>query len=297
VYDRCVLVATSETRIGNAGMHTTLVFERKVRATFVLRDRLAYDTRFAAAAAGRAENVGHVFLVVAGRYTPAAGEPIAAPVGFVLADDEIERVGAKSRTFRTDGEQVHVVHLRFERDELRVPIGLAAGPLQLPASTWELAARVVRDPTGFGAILDALASAGVSAGSVRIETEEPEHYRRLWGALAPLYRTHGGTVSLKQLAASLDMSMRQVGRDAKELAATFGFGNGYRDALLVLRLRHAVLLLSAPEATVADVATAVGYGSPIAMARAFRDAKLPAPSAIQAAMRGTAGEAEGRAIE
>jgi transcriptional regulator GlxA family with amidase domain len=46
-----------------------------------------------------------------------------------------------------------------------------------------------------------------------------------------------------------------------------------------------VLLLSAPGATVADVATTVGYGSPIAMARAFRDARLPAPSAIQTALR------------
>jgi transcriptional regulator GlxA family with amidase domain len=82
------------------------------------------------------------------------------------------------------------------------------------------------------------------------------------------------------------MSMRQVGRDAKEMATTFGFGHGYRDSLLVLRLRVAALLLSAPEATVADVAATVGYGGAIAMARAFRDAKLPAPSAVQAAVRG-----------
>jgi hypothetical protein len=37
---------------------------------------------------------------------------------------------------------------------------------------------------------------------------------------------------------------------------------------------------------VAEVAKLVGYGSPIAMARAFRDAKLPAPSTIQDALRG-----------
>ena len=136
------------------------------------------------------------------------------------------------------------------------------------------------------ALLDALAATGITKGSVTIEPEEPERYRRLWEALKPLYQTYGGTASLKQLANSLEMSMRQVGRDAKELAATFGFGSGYRDALLVLRLRSAALLLSAPEGTVAEVATAVGYGSPIAMARAFRDAKLPAPSVVQAALRG-----------
>jgi AraC-like DNA-binding protein len=115
-------------------------------------------------------------------------------------------------------------------------------------------------------------------------TEEPERFRRLWGAMAPLFQQHGATTSLKQLASSLDMSMRQVGRDAKELSAAFGIGGGYRESLLVLRMRLAVLLLSAPGASVADVAKAVGYGSPIALARAFRDAKLPAPSTVQDAM-------------
>jgi transcriptional regulator GlxA family with amidase domain len=122
-------------------------------------------------------------------------------------------------------------------------------------------------------------------GHVTVTAEEPERFRRLWSAMQPLYATYGATTSLKQIASSLGMSMRQVGRDAKDLAAAFGIGGGYRDALLVLRLRVAVLLLSAPDATVADVAKLVGYGSAIAMARAFRDAKLPAPSVIQTALR------------
>ncbi|MFT3693313.1 MAG: hypothetical protein QM831_09255 [Kofleriaceae bacterium] len=280
-----MLTATSEIRIGNAGMHTTLLLERSVRGTIVRRDKLAYDTRYAAAVAGKAEKVGHVYLVVSGRYAPAAGEPITGPVGMILADDEIERLTPKSRTFRTDGEQIHVIHLRYERDDIISPIGMSAGALPLPDSFWTIARHVMDHPMDIGHVFDALATHNITKPAVRIH-DEPERYRRLWDALRPLYDTHGGTVSLKQLAASLDMSMRQVGRDAKDLASTFGFGNGFRDALLVLRLRVAVLLLSAPEATVADVASAVGYGSPIAMARAFRDAKLPAPSAVQAAVRG-----------
>ncbi|CAN5592589.1 hypothetical protein BH11MYX1_BH11MYX1_19190 [soil metagenome] len=279
-----LLTATSQIRIGNAGMHTTLVLERSVRGTVVRRDRLAYDTRFAATVAGKAEPVGHVFLVVAGLSTPTVGEAIQCPFGVVLADDEIERLGATSRTFRTDGDQVHVIHLRYHREDIAAPIGMAAGPLRLPAGFWDSAHRVMEQPTAIGDLFDALASAGVTRPAVRIH-EEPERYRRLWDALRPLYETYGGTVSLKQLAGSLEMSMRQVGRDAKDLANTFGVGNGFRDALLVLRLRVAVLLLSGPEATVGEVATLVGYGSAIAMARAFRDAKLPPPSAVQAAVR------------
>ena len=281
-----MLTATSESRIGNAAMQTTLVFERQVRATVVRRQRLAYDTRFAAAASGKPEPVGHVFMIVTGRFAPAVGEAVDGPVAIVLADDEIERVGAKSRTFRTDGERVDVIHMRFERSELTAPIGLAAGQLALAPECWDAARALIDGTTTFGALIDTLAASGVTKGSVAIEANEPERYRRLWEALQPLYQTYGGTASLKQLANSLNMSMRQVGRDAKELAGTFGFGHGYRDALLVLRLRTAALLLSAPEGTVAEVASAVGYGSPIAMARAFRDAKLPAPSAVQAALRG-----------
>ena len=41
----------------------------------------------------------------------------------------------------------------------------------------------------------------------------------------------------------------------------------------VLRLRAAVLLLSAPGGTPSDVARTVGYGSLDAMGRAFRDAQ------------------------
>jgi transcriptional regulator GlxA family with amidase domain len=137
-------------------------------------------------------------------------------------------------------------------------------------------------------LLDALARAGVIDGAVSstLCADEPERFRRLWGAIEPLYASYGAGTSLKQIASSLGMSMRQVGRDAKELATTFGVGGGYRDALLVLRLRVAALLLSAPGSTVGDVAKAVGYGGAIAMARAFRDAKLPPPSAVQAALAG-----------
>jgi len=120
-------------------------------------------------------------------------------------------------------------------------------------------------------LLEALASARVVDGTLATTlcADEPERFRRLWEALRPLFAAHGAGTSLKQVAASLDMSMRQIGRDAKDLADTFGIGVGYRDALLVVRLRTASLLLSAPGATVADVAAAAGYGSAIAMARAF----------------------------
>ena len=290
-----MLVATSEVRIGSAGVQSTLLFERAVRGTVVRRRALAFDTRYAAAAYGTPEPVGHVFLLLAGRVVLDTGEVIHAPVAYLLADDEIERPIQGSRTYRTDGAEVDVVQLRIHEDHLRIPIGLGHGPLALSPACWDAVAGLVDhaaqvDAPRVAGLLDALAGAGVVASSLgeTVISDEPERFRRLWAAFEPLYSTYGATTSLKQLAGSLGMSMRQVGRDAKELSTAFGFGTGYRDALLTLRLRVAVLLLSAPEATVAEVARLVGYGSAIALARAFRDAKLPAPSAIQAAMRDAA---------
>jgi len=274
-------------------MRSTLLFERAVRGFVVRRESLSFDTKFAASASGKPDPVGHLFLMPAGRWVHPSGETLQAPVAFLLADDEIERLHKSSRTFRTDGAQVDVVQLRIAKPSLRAPVGIASGPVALPPTAWDAIDQLVTHaPRGdwqdVARLLDALASASVVAASIpkTVIADEPERFRRLWEALEPLYSTYGATTSLKQLASSLGMSMRQVGRDAKELSAAFGIGGGYRDALLMLRLRGAVLLLSAPDAAVADVAKLVGYGSPIAMARAFRDAKLPSPSVIQAAMRG-----------
>jgi len=288
-----VLVATSESSVGSAGARTSLVLERAIRGTLVERRGLTFDTKYAAAASGKPEPVGHLFALIEGSLQLDDGTIFEPPVALMLADDEWERRGKNSRTFRTWGAKFDVVQLRFSKDTLRVPIGISHGPVALSPACWEAArALLARGPSGdvtvLAAMLDALASANVIAGTVpgTVMEQEPERFRRLWDALRPLYQTHGATASLKQLAGSLGMSMRQVGRDAKELSKAFGIGGGYRDALLVLRLRTAVLMLSAPEAGVAEVAKLVGYGSPIAMARAFRDADLPAPSAIQADVRG-----------
>lgn len=282
-----MLVATSEARLGQSAVRSSLLFERAVRGTVVHREALAFDTRFAAAATGKLEPVGHLFMMLAGRFVSDRGEVMHGPVAFMLGDDEWERRGKTTRTFRTDGATVDVVQLRIARDHIRVPIGLDAGALTLSPTTWNgVAALLAREPdaAALAHLLDALTADRIIVATP-VVTEEPERFRRLWGAMAPLFQEHGATTSLKQLASSLDMSMRQVGRDAKELSAAFGIGGGYRESLLVLRMRLAVLLLSAPGASVADVAKAVGYGSPIALARAFRDAKLPAPSAVQDAVR------------
>ncbi|MDX2093227.1 MAG: hypothetical protein SFX73_35620, partial [Kofleriaceae bacterium] len=116
--------------------------------------------------------------------------------------------------------------------------------------------------------------------------DEPERFVRLWDVLRPLYEDLATSASLKQIAIVAKLSLRQLGRDLGDLTRTFGlFGAGFRDAMRVLRLRAAVLLLSSPGASPSDVAKGVGYGSLDAMGRAFRDASLPAPSVVQEYVR------------
>src|SRR5258706_4193780 len=133
-----MLVVNGGTRTGGPGVSSTVVLEGGVRGTIVLRDRLAFDTRFAAAASGKPEPVGHLFLLAEGRFV-IDGAATAAPVAYLLADDEIERPRAGVRTFRTDGERAHVIQLRFARTALRAPIGIANGPLALPPACWDAA--------------------------------------------------------------------------------------------------------------------------------------------------------------
>jgi AraC-like DNA-binding protein len=284
-----MLVATNEVAVGPARVRTTFGLERVVRASVVERVGLAFDSRFAAAMPAGPPR-GTLYLVVSGRVvTPTA--TCDAPVALALLDGELERVVDRSRGFRVDGPRADTVELLFHREGALAPRGLAAGPVALPPACWSAAAAVVarRDAASFGALLAALADTGAIARDLGAPVGDAElgRFARIWPVFEALYGEHTGATSLKLIAGRLGMSVRQVTRDADDLAATFGLPGGYRDTLRALRLRLATLLLSAP-ASIADVAARAGYGSAIAMARAFRDAGLPAPRAVQAAITSAA---------
>ena len=69
--------------------------------------------------------------------------------------------------------------------------------------------------------------------------------------------------TLQEVGSASGLSTRQLDRYVKSFVTTFGLvGDRWRASTLHLRLKLAVLLLSADEASVADVASAVGYGEP-----------------------------------
>jgi AraC-like DNA-binding protein len=284
-----MLVASSERRFSSSRLRSTIVLERRLRGHLVLRDRLVFDTRFATPALGGA--LATLYVVGAGNFRIADREPLVGPHAFLLAETELERVVPGALTFRSWGHPSITLELRLLAEDVVAPIGLDLGALALGPRSWaafEAMLATVHDRTPIAGpmreLLEGLADDAIIARRVAdsIAAEEPEPLARLWAALAPLYESQATSASIFQLARLTKLSLRQLHRDLKLFAKTYGMpGEGFRDTLKVLRLRTAVILLSAPEATATEVARLVGYGSLEAMGRALRDAGLPAPSVIQ----------------
>jgi AraC-like DNA-binding protein len=284
-----MLSATSLRAFGTSTLKTTIFLERQFRAHLVYRDRLLYDTTYAPPAK-KAQPFVHVYATLKGSISVDGGPAHEGPHVYVLAETEFDRMEKGSPTLRSWGNPGVIVELRVPAQYMRVPIGIKNGALQLPDSVWAAYQRLEAEGSegALYQVLVELVTAGVLAKDLTagVVTEEPERFVRLWTVLKPLYEDQATSASLKQIAIIAKLSLRQLGRDLGDLTRTFGlFGAGFRDAMRVLRLRAAVLMLSAPGSTPSDVARTVGYGSLDAMGRAFRDAALPAPSVVQAAVK------------
>lgn len=284
-----MLSATSTRAFGQSTLRTTVFLERRFRANLVTRDRLLYSSKYAPPAKKPSQFV-HIYVSLQGWVEPEGGVATAGPQCYVLAEDEFDRVQPTSPTFRSWGAPSAIVELRVPAADVRRPIGLAHGPIELPPAAWDAyhALDRTRAAAELHQVIAQLGEAGVISHDLASNPikDEPERFVRLWEVLRPLYEDLATSASLKQIAIIAKLSLRQLGRDLGDLTRTFGlFGAGFRDAMRVLRLRAAVLLLSSPDASPSEVAKAVGYGSLDAMGRAFRDAALPAPSIVQDAVR------------
>jgi AraC-like DNA-binding protein len=283
-----VLSAHSHVEFAGSTLRSTIFLERRLRVHVIRRERLLFDSAYMPPAV-RTSPFVHLFAQLSGTIV-VDGVPLPGPCAVMLAETEFDRVAAGAPTFRSFGAQCTIIEARLPTDAVRSPIGLAHGPIALADDVWAACSALEAAPSepAVHQLIAALATTGaVSQGlSSSVVAREPERFLRLWAVLRPLYGNLATSASLKQIAALTDLSLRQLGRDLADLTRTFGlFGAGFRDAMRVLRLRAAVLLLSAPGGTPSDVASAVGYGSLDAMGRAFRDAQLPAPSVVQAAVR------------
>ncbi len=285
-----MLSAQGQFEFAGGALRSTVFFERRLRMHLLRRERLLFDSRFAPPGKPGTSHA-HLFVQLAGTFTIAGGEPIAAPCAFVLAESELERVARGALTYRSFGERSTIIEARVAAADVLRPVGLVHGPIALAAPVWAAYHALDANPceAGLHDLITRLGDTGVLSRNLTtsVVATEPRRFQRAWAALRPFYeRDLATSVSLKQIAALIELSPRQAGRDLSDLTRTFGlFGAGFSYALRINRLLVAVLLLSAPEGTPSRVAREIGYGSLDAMGRAFRDAKLPKPSVIRAAVR------------
>jgi AraC-like DNA-binding protein len=285
-----MLSAQGQLELAGSSMRSSVFLERRLRMHVLHRKRLLFDSTFVPPARG-ASGSAHLFVQMSGTFVIAGAGSYAAPCAFVLAETELDHMQRGALTYRSFGERSTVIEVRVPAADLRRPVGLVHGPIELADSVWAAYHALDAEPTepAVYELITRLGDTDVLSRDLTasVVAREPERFARLWAALRPQYEQDLATsASLKLLAARAGLSSRQIGRDVRDLTHTFGlFGAGFRYALRVNRLLVAVLLLSAPDGTPSQVALAVGYGSLDAMGRAFRDAHLPAPSVVQAVVR------------
>lgn len=244
-------------------------------------------------------------LVVRGRYRT-FGKLLAETFGdrTALALRHEQYQGANSErpfSFRCeaeDGGPIVVVEWHAPSEIIGTLPALPA-VVDLDDETWSAAKRAgvlsESDEAGLEAsvreLVTRLAARGVitEEGAAKTLRDPPAPIARLWRALKPTIEHLALSVTAADLGAGVDLSTSQVERAFRRWATAFALvGPGLKSMTHLLRLNTAVLFLSAADASVADVAQATGYGSPDAMARAFRDAGLDSPTAVQRLVRGSA---------
>lgn len=281
-----MLVARSDWTHGASRMRATVFLGEELRAQLVHREHLVFDSRYAYSPCAP-RGVATLLMVRRGVVETSSGARSTGRAIWILRESELERVEADAVSFRAWGEPFHAINLVMPRSRVRAPVGLDHAPVVGSASTWAafdaLAAGDSEPEPRVVALLRALASDRLIDATVAasVRRDESPAMRRLWSAVADRYAEHDTSVYTDLFATLAGLSPRQIARDLREISTRFGLFGGFRSTVRTLRLRRAVLLLSAPSMSVSDVAHAVGYGSVDAMGRAFRDARLPPPHLVR----------------
>jgi AraC-like DNA-binding protein len=292
-----MLVARSSTAIRSTHLRHVVCFSRPLCAVFVDRTGLVFDTRFVPGAEAEATaSSACLYILLQGVWRPEGGEPFVGPVAFVLSEAQLEgAAGARPFTFRAWGDPYVAIELRVTTAHLTAPLGSEPRTIALDDATWAKAREAATvhqhdDSTTRQSVVDlvrCLADGGVLRRSlVDHVSDRSPGFERLWDAMRPIVERLYASPSLQELSAESGLSIRQLTRELTAFVGTFSLvKTGWRAVTKRLRLKLAVLFLSADDVSIGEIARTVGYGSSDAMARAFRDAGLPSPSDVQASVR------------
>ncbi len=290
-----MLAASGGTSFGSATVRSTMLFDQRFWAHVVERRHLRFDSQFIPRAE-RPSQCSLIYFLVEGTFAIDGRDPFVGPALFGMDEDDFEGAGSRAPLrFVAEGELFVGLDLRFARRDVNADFSRGPQKLEVAERAWTAARDLVasRDQSGAAramrSLIEALEHADILRPGLAARVGEGDaRFGRFWKGVSHFISSYQALPSLKELADRSELSVRQVARDAQAFLDAFGvLGSRWREVTLRSRLRLAVLGLSAAEVTVSDVARASGYGSTDAMARAFRDAGLPPPSAVQAALRPT----------
>ena len=264
------------------------------------RAGFALDTRFIPAAEAVAADRTCIYLLLCGRFVlhGAGGASFAGPTAFIVSEEQLEGAsGSRSCTFRSDGAPLASIELHLPRSYVAAAGGVPL-PFPMDEAGWAAAAELfsaLEEERAANLLnerlprliheLTRLAITTPDALAVVRQPTPPAIERVLGAMLRAIERMYlGGT--MKDLETATGTSPRQLARDIENAVRVLGLaGLGWRLTSRHLRLKIAVMLLSAEHATVGEVARIVGWGSADAMTRAFRNAGLAAPTVVQREIR------------
>jgi hypothetical protein len=139
-----------------------------------------------------------------------------------------------------------------------------------------------------GAIFARLRSAGVPFDAWRAKdliVPVPPTLQRVADALGRNLSRIGTQPGTAELERELGLSRRRIAQLVGELASRYGLnGTDWRTMRDRWRVLASLLAMSHPLARTEAVARAVGYGSANALCHAYREASLPSPSQVRAAL-------------
>lgn len=289
--------ATARRQLGDGSFQVTLVFERRFTLHVVERRALAFDSRFVPAPTARSEN-SLLYLVLEGELELCSSPPreLRGPVAVRMEEATFEGAPAgASGGLRTRGAVFRALELRAHRSDLAAPSAGEIEVIELGPDIWASAQALhasarAGDPSLQARVsgwLDALAAGGWASRelSTSVTAEDPR-FARVWAGVRPLAERFSLLPSLDELAGVSGLSLRQLARDIEGFVRTFRLPDrSWRETTRRLRLKTALLGLSASGLSISEVARAAGFGSVEAMARAFRDNGLPPPSAVRESLR------------
>lgn len=289
-----MLIADGSWNRGDALLDSCVFFARGVRIHLMTTRGLTFDSRFLCPFQTGGGSLTLIALLegqAAFRESPTEEQQLRQRTIFRLEDNEYDRRHASAPVLRLSGSPRRSLEIAMPRDVALVKSRLSDVPHALDAFVDVMANRTLSHEQRGAACIsfcDTLVREGFASETLVTRAREalPPSMERVCQALISLYSRLDTGAYLELLASIAGISPRQATRDMVTFLSTFPVpGRTFRELVKVLRIRRAALLLSARDVTVTSVARDVGYGGLDAMARAFRDAGLPAPSEVRSELR------------